>query len=344
MTVVFRLRTDDLLQCRFAISPLNETADALRSLAQRGAEPYHLPWQRQVRQQIPALRLAPLIAVLSLHGYQPDFLSPAPDGPLTEIEAELERVRATPPPRVAAELSQCLDGHPAGYAIRQNHPELFGDPSQVRDLLASMLQRAWSALVEPWWARLRDVLDADINFRARQLAGAGLAATLNDLDPKVSWRGGVLRFSITARKELDVSGTELVLIPSVFIWPRAAVSFDPPAVIYPARGIAEIWRPHPRSGDDLARLVGRTRAALLTALADPASTTGLAARTRVPVSSVSEHLAVLRAAGLISTRRAGRFLVHQQTALGVALSASTAAANCGSRSGRLCRTATHRGG
>lgn len=227
------MRTDDLLQCRFAISPLNETADALRSLAQRGTEPYHLPWQRQVRQQIPALRLAP---------------------------------------------------------------------------------------------------------------GAGLAATLNDLDPKVSWRGGVLRFSITARKELDVSGTELVLIPSVFIWPRAAVSFDPPAVIYPARGIAEIWRPHPRSSDDLARLVGRTRAALLTALADPASTTGLSARTGVPVSSVSEHLAVLRAAGLISARRAGRFLVHQQTALGAALSASTAAACCGSRSGRLCRTATHRGG
>jgi Bacterial regulatory protein, arsR family len=36
-------------------------------------------------------------------------------------------------------------------------------------------------------------------------------------------------------------------------------------------------------------------------------------------SSVSEHLAILRAAGLVSTTRTGRYLVHQRTALGVAL-------------------------
>jgi DNA-binding IclR family transcriptional regulator len=58
---------------------------------------------------------------------------------------------------------------------------------------------------------------------------------------------------------------------------------------------------------------------MLTALAEPASTTGLAARTGIPVSSVSEHLAILRAAGLVSATRTGRYLVHQRTALGVAL-------------------------
>jgi DNA-binding IclR family transcriptional regulator len=58
---------------------------------------------------------------------------------------------------------------------------------------------------------------------------------------------------------------------------------------------------------------------LLTALAEPASTTGLAARTGIPVSSVSEHLAILRAAALVSTTRTGRYLMHQRTALGVAL-------------------------
>jgi hypothetical protein len=39
------------------------------------------------------------------------------------------------------------------------------------------------------------------------------------------------------------------------------------------------------------------------------------------VSSTSEHLAVLRAAGLVATTRTGRFLVHQLTPLGVALAA-----------------------
>jgi hypothetical protein len=30
---------------------------------------------------------------------------------------------------------------------------------------------------------------------------------------------------------MDLSGGELVLIPSVFAWPHPAVSYDPPAVI-----------------------------------------------------------------------------------------------------------------
>lgn len=320
MGIVFRFRAEDLLQCRFAISPLGETADALRSLVLPGREPYHLPWQRQVRGRLPGLSIGPLLALLSVRGYQPDFLSPPPPGPFTEIDAELDSVRAAPPERVAAELDLALDRHPAGRAARRGHPELSQDPAQVRDLLASMLERAWSALVEPWWPRLRDVLDADITFRARQLADAGVSVTLNDLDPKISWRDGVLRFAITPRQELDVAGELLVLIPSVFAWPGAAVAFDPPAVTYPARGIGRIWQPPPQSGADLARLIGRTRAAVLTALAEPASTTGLAARCGIPVSSASEHLAALRATGLVATIRTGRFLVHQRTPLGVALS------------------------
>ena len=308
MSLVMRFHSADLLQCRFAVSPLTETADALRALARPGSEVYHLAWQRQARPLLAGLRIDPLVAVLSWPGYQPDFLAPAPDSPFTEIESELDRVRATPPDRVATELS----------TVRTAHPALAGRPEQVRDELADMLARAWSALVQPWWPRVRDVLDADIIYRARRLADAGVAATLNELDPRVSWRDDALRFAYSGTWELDLSGGELVLIPSVFAWPHSAASFDPPAVIYPARGIGDIWQPDAPSGEDLARLIGRARAALLTALAEPASTTGLAARTSIPVSSVSEHLAILRGAGLVSTTRTGRYLVHQRTALGVA--------------------------
>jgi DNA-binding transcriptional ArsR family regulator len=210
MTLLLRFRSADLLQCRFAISPLNETADALRALSNPKAAAYHLPWQRQARPLVPALGIEPLLAILSVRGYQPDFLSPAPGGPFTEIGAELDRVRATPPAKVAAELAECLDTESAGRAARSDHPELGGSPMRVRDLLAGMLG-----------------------------------------------------------------------------------------------------------------LVGRVRAVLLTALAEPASTTGLAARVGIPVSSVSEHLTILRATGLVSTTRTGRYLVHQRTALGMALAGTT---------------------
>jgi hypothetical protein len=104
------------------------------------------------------------------------------------------------------------------------------------------------------------VLDADITCRARRLADAGVAAVLSELDPKVSWKDGAVRFGIAGSREIDVSGTDLVLIPSVFAWPGAAVSFDPPAVIYSARGIHGLWQQGPRSSEDLVRLIGRTRA------------------------------------------------------------------------------------
>jgi hypothetical protein len=181
VTLLLRFRSEDLLQCRFAISPLNETADALRSLARPGAAAYHLPWQRQARELIPGLDIEPLLAILAVHGYQPDFISPAPDSPFTEIGAELDRVRATPPEKVAAELAECLG--PEWDTHQRN-----GGPAAVRDLLADMLERAWSALIEPWWPRLRDVLDADITYRARRLADTGVAAVLSELDSKVSWK------------------------------------------------------------------------------------------------------------------------------------------------------------
>jgi hypothetical protein len=80
---------------------------------------------------------------MSVQGYQPDFLNPAPDGPFTEIGAELARVRLTPLAKVAAELAECL----GGSAALRDHPVLAGDPAagwdpaQVRDLLADMLHR-----------------------------------------------------------------------------------------------------------------------------------------------------------------------------------------------------------
>jgi hypothetical protein len=212
--LIMRVHSADLLQCRFAVSPLTETTDALRSLVRPAPEAYHLTWQRQARPRLPGLRLEPLLAILSWSGYQPDFLAPAPDSPFTEVEAELDRVRATPPTRVAAELS----------TIRHAHPALAGSPEEVRDLLADMLARAWSALIKPWWPRVRDVLDADITYRARRLADAGVAATLNELDPRVSWQDDALRFAHSSTSEMDLSGGELVLIPSVFTWPHSAVS------------------------------------------------------------------------------------------------------------------------
>ena len=89
-----------------------------------------------------------------------------------------------------------------------------------------------------------------------------------------------------------------------------------PTVIYPARGIARLWQNPQVPPRALSRLIGPTRAVILEALVEPASTTGLAARCQLPLSTVSEHLAVLREAGMVTTTRTGRHLPHRRPPLG----------------------------
>jgi DNA-binding transcriptional ArsR family regulator len=320
VAVVFRFGAEDLLRCRFAVSPLHETMGALRALRHPERLAYHLPWQRQVRSGLQGLDLAPLLALVPPAGYSPDFLSPPPDGPFTQIEAELERVRATPPERVHVEVTRCLaeqgDPQPAGAAV------LLGDPVATRELLVELLARCWQVLVEPWWPRLRELLEADIVFQARRFADGGMGAVLTDLHPRVRWRDDALHVAVAASGECDLSGRGLVLMPGVFEWPGVGVMLDPPwqpTLDYPVRGVALLWQEPAAQRAGLARLLGRTRATLLVALAEPTSITGLAARCGLPVSTVSEHVAVLRATGLVAARRAGRQLLQEQTPLGIAM-------------------------
>jgi DNA-binding transcriptional ArsR family regulator len=108
----------------------------------------------------------------------------------------------------------------------------------------------------------------------------------------------------------------------VFAWPYTWTETRPARagiVRYPARGIATVWEDRPAAPDAIAALIGRTRADLLELLAAPATTGALAARLGVTAGAVSQHLNVLRAAGLVATRRDGRAVVHMRTMRGDAL-------------------------
>ena len=67
----------------------------------------------------------------------------------------------------------------------------------------------------------------------------------------------------------------------------------------------------------LVDLLGRTRSAVLLQTAAPGrhTTSSIARQIGISVSSSSEHLSVLRAAGLVSSHREGGAIVHRATAL-----------------------------
>ena len=196
------------------------------------------------------------------------------------------------------------------------------------DRLADGLYAAWSALIEPEWARLRAVLERDIVQRAGRLAAFGWGAALADLHPRVSWSAPgtiTVRHRDTATYSLD--GRGLLFVPSVFADLVLAVAPPRPfELVYRARGVADIFSPPAVTGaDPLAPLIGGARAAVLRALAAPATTSQLVAQLGMSLGSVGGHLAVLRAAGLVSRARSGRSVNYVATPLGDALLSPDAA-------------------
>jgi hypothetical protein len=194
---------------------------------------------------------------------------------------------------------------------------LSGRGETARDLCADTLESAWRVLVEPWWPRIHQNLEADIAYRSRAFADAGLTAVLVDLHPTLTWTGRVLYIDVASQHRLAVGADGIVLMPGVF--GSLGVSYEPPSINYQSRGIASLWSNPAASSEPLARLLGSRRADILLKLEVPATTTGLASRCNLPLSSTSEHLKVLRAAGLVSTYRTGRRLQHGRTPLGTAL-------------------------
>lgn len=315
MAITLAFTPDDLLRCRFAVSPLWETLAAVQRLVDVDKLDHHAPWRGRVRPVVDALELEPLVALLPPQTTQvPDFLTPPPTGPDVRIEAELERLRSTPDEQVALELTRAIGARrtEAPAALRP----LLEDPATARARLADLVEHCWDALVRPWWPTVRDLLGADVAFRARRLADGGLAGLFADLHPGLRWEPGRLVVSSRVVADRSLDGAGLLLLPSAFHVERPVVMLDPPwqpTLIYTARGVAELWRAPVEPDAALARLLGRTRAALLAALDEPASTTTLARRHRLGAATVSEHLTVLRDAGLVTARRDGRRVLYERT-------------------------------
>ncbi|WP_412538179.1 ArsR/SmtB family transcription factor [Longispora sp. K20-0274] len=93
----------------------------------------------------------------------------------------------------------------------------------------------------------------------------------------------------------------------------------PHAIVYPARGRADLFGEPGAPATGLDRLIGATRARVLRALATPATTSQLTALLGVTLGGAGDHLGVLRAAGLVTRTRVGHEVRYSRTALGDAL-------------------------
>ncbi|MGQ4483050.1 DUF5937 family protein [Streptomyces sp. SAS_276] len=293
----------------------------LKSPARHG---WYLTWLHTVRDVVAELDLGLLGVVAPSKGHGPDFLWPSPAGPRTTIEDDLAQVRRTDPGIVAAELAaqaRRLDPRTVPDGLYRT---LTGDPLAARDTLVAQQRLAWQALVAPLWDRIRGLLDADITTRSRQLADGGLEGLFADLHQRAVWHNDELHLTGLRHAVLDLRGRGLVLVPTAFGWPHLGIgptdstSASPPALVYPVLGAARLWeRAVPSSA--VSRLLGAGRASVLAETFVPGTTSGLAGRVGLAPATVSQHLSVLRDAGLVSASRRGREVLYRQTPLAAAL-------------------------
>lgn len=317
------LASGDILRTRFATSALIELMLALRTAQTASSPGPYDGWLRTVRPllQHPDLQLlAPLVRP---DGLTPEFLgehyslSGGEDSYRVDLALDLAAIEALPADVLSEGVLAVLD-EPA--------PELRAamacDDAGRR--LGSALRTAWEAVVRPWWPTIRRHIEADIGWWTSVSAEQGVGVMLERLNPRIAWDGEVLVVSPTATaQDVDRRGTGLVLVPSAFNAPRAsiaAVAGGPTRLVFPTRSLGLIWDDAmPSTADGLASLLGRTRARVLRLTAAPMTTSAMSAVSGLSMATVSEHLAVLRDAGLVSSDRHGREVLYRATRVGWSL-------------------------
>lgn len=318
--IEWRFTPDDVARIRFAFSPLFEVVLSLLVLRAPASHSLHLPWVRATRPLLADLDLSELFALVPVRGATADFLTLPPASPLPDFAEELQLVRATPPDRVVAELGE-VPGLPEPAAER-----IRGDPEAAIGRLADTLQAYWDIALAGHWPRIQALLAADVLWRSRRLAVGGTRALFEDLHETIAWQGGRLSAADPFGYSGSLSGEGLLLVPTVMTWPRVRKMIEPyqPMLAYPARGIGTLWETGaPPAPHALAALIGPTRAAMLTALAEPSSTTALARRLAITPGAVSQHLSVLLDAGMVTRSRVGRSVLYLRTRSGDTLAAAS---------------------
>lgn len=281
---------DDLARTRLrpTVGPAGETVFALALLRRSGAAAF-APWRAEAHRRVRG-RLAAANPVIAC---RPALL--LPDDLLGLV---------VPPP------SEQDGPAPSGGG-------LACDMSAERAEAAVL--ELWRVLLAPYWRRILDRLAADREHRARIMAAGGVEALLASLEPRVRWRAPVLEVDDGQEARLSLAGGGLLLCPSVFVGaPRLLGAAGRLTLVYPVPVDVTLW------GADaghraLVDLVGQTRADALRALTESCGTGELAGRLGISSAGASQHTAVLRRSGLITTRRIHNTVLHAVTPLGHAL-------------------------
>ena len=246
-----------------------------------------------------------------------DFLTPGAGA--LGLSAGLDAIRGTPRERLRHDLGVLLGSDrvpvPAWARLLAD-----ADPETLRRVTAA-LRRWYEIGVAPYWRQVRAHVEADWAAKLHAQRRGTIEDVLAALPPPMRWQAPVLETHYPDERDVHLDGRGLLLVPSFFCWRLPVVLIDPhlpQVLVYPvAHELDWLDGPGSRGPGALGALLGQTRATTLQVISTgPVSTGELARRTGISPSSASEHAAILREAGLVTSHRAGGRVLHVLTTAG----------------------------
>jgi DNA-binding transcriptional ArsR family regulator len=340
----FHLPASAVERLAFAYSPLFEAVLSLHVLVEPKHHPLQHAWVRRGRELPERLRHDIRAFAFAFRGYIPEVLAPTPQAVYPSFEEELDRLARQPAEAVTFEFTVPLTpvdaardpdrledaslraavaarGAALGRETSRLVKLLLDEPAAFASRFADFLSAYWSAAFATEWQRVEPLIAAAVAGAGEQLAADGLYGFLPRLSPELIVDAAAETIAIPRRHEHEVEVDEessLTLTPSVYVWPHVRVNCDQPwplALVYPAPALSRAAQPK-LPPEDLLRLLRAladpVRLEMLRLIASrPRSTQELAGLVGMTDAGASRALRLLADAGLLSTRRHGRYLLYE---------------------------------
>ncbi|MFF5448842.1 DUF5937 family protein [Streptomyces sp. NPDC012888] len=203
---------------------------------------------------------------------------------------------------------------------------LLDDTASVRVWLRRLLEDCDEAFFAATWRRIEPQQTADARHKTEVLRRKGLPAALAEVSAALAVDEAQTTITVDKMAHGTTSATDpaigrpgLVFLPTHFGWPHLLVLHAPgwrPVVHYPLSSPSSQLAAGSGSVELLQRrmdaLAHPMRMKLCRSLARaPYTTSELASVYGITPPEVSRHLSVLKKAGLLHTRREGRYVQHQ---------------------------------
>jgi DNA-binding transcriptional ArsR family regulator len=323
---------------RFASSPLVELGGAWHVFVRSDHHPERAPWVRELEATLPAdlvtdlrdwsfvvsaVRAAPFVdPTMVLGDGFAEQLRRLGELPLEAFWTGMLR----PFLRVRGRSANASDPHvrsriaglarARGTGTKRVADLVFEDPVAARERLVDILTRCWSAFFADMYDDHVVPLRREVRARSTRGSCRGWRHALTGLSPSIvmDTRENRLLIDKVQSKRLSAAGRGLVVVPTVTGSPHVYVADEPgrPIILHypiPAPPCAADSR---RTLRRLHALANPARLEIARAIAiEPRSAREIARLWQFAETSVTKHLAVLRAAGLVHQERVGHFVRYR---------------------------------